>query len=109
MGGQVWRVLWRNKRVITASIPGRQLALIAYHGWDQISHLVHYDRNVEADESTVLYAYKKRTVKILAMELMITVMLHKTDDIPWTEEELSPIKTIQLMDITLPTHLWGQR
>jgi hypothetical protein len=31
---------------------------------------------------------------------MITVLLHKTDDIPWTEEELFPIKTVQLMDIT---------
>jgi len=34
------------------------------------------------------------------MELMITVLLHKTDDTPWTCEELSPIKTIQLMEIT---------
>ena len=34
------------------------------------------------------------------MELMITVMLHKTDDTEWTEEELSPIKQIKLMDIT---------
>jgi hypothetical protein len=89
-----------TKRVITASIPGRQLALITYHGWDGISSLVHYDRNAEADESTVLYAYKKRTAKNPAMELMITIMLHKTDDTPWTEEELSPIKTIQLLDMT---------
>ena len=31
---------------------------------------------------------------------MITVLLHKTDDLPWTEEELSPIKFIQLMEMT---------
>jgi hypothetical protein len=37
------------------------------------------------------------------MELMITVMLHKMDDSEWTEAELSPIKDIQIMDIT-PTY-----
>jgi hypothetical protein len=92
-----------TKKVITASIPGRQLALIAYHGWDKIDCLVHSGYNAEAEESTVLYARKKRTSKNPAMELMITVLLHKMDDIPWTEEELSPIKSIQLTDIT-PTY-----
>ena len=92
-----------TKKVITAAIPSRQLALIVYHGWDSISSLVHSGRNAEADESTVLYAYKKRTAKNPAMELMITVLLHKMDDSPWTEEELSPIKEIKIMDIT-PTY-----
>jgi hypothetical protein len=89
-----------GKSVITASIQGRKLALITYNGWDKLSSLVHQDRNAEADESTVLYAYKKRTAKNPAMELMIAVMLHKTDDDEWTEEELSPINTIEMMDIT---------
>jgi len=31
---------------------------------------------------------------------MITVMLHKMDDKEWTEEELSPISDIKMMDIT---------
>jgi hypothetical protein len=34
------------------------------------------------------------------MELMITVFLHKIDNSEWTEEELSPIREIELMDIT---------
>ena len=34
------------------------------------------------------------------MELMITVMLHKTDDVPWTPDELSPLKDIKIMDVT---------
>jgi hypothetical protein len=76
------------------------LALIVYRGWDAIDSLVHSGRNAEADESTVLYAYKKRTAKNPAMELMITVLLHKMDDAAWTEEELSPIKEIKIMDIT---------
>jgi hypothetical protein len=86
------------KKGITASIEGRQLALIMYHGWDRVTHGVHQGRNAESDESTVLYAYKKRISKNPAMELMVTVMLHKTDDAEWTEEELSPIKDIDMMD-----------
>jgi hypothetical protein len=89
-----------TKKVIMASIPGRKLALIVYQGWDSVNSLVHSGRNAEAYESTVLYAYKKRTSKNPAMELMITVMLHKMDDTDWTEEELSPIKAIKTMDIT---------
>ena len=89
-----------TKTLITASVPGRKLALINYQGWDGLSSLVHHGRNAEADESTVLYAYKKRTTKNPSMELMISVMLHKMDDTEWTDEELSPIKEIKVMDIT---------
>ena len=60
---------------------------------------VHRGFNAEADESTVLFAYRKRTAKNPAMELMITVMLHKTDDSAWTKEELSPVKDIKLVDV----------
>jgi hypothetical protein len=34
------------------------------------------------------------------MELMISVLLHKTDDTEWTPEELSPISEIKIMDVT---------
>ena len=34
------------------------------------------------------------------MKLMITAMLHKLDDSEWTTEELSPIKDIQIVEIT---------
>ncbi len=89
-----------NKKVITAAIPGRQIALITYNGWDNLDTMVHCNRNAEADESTVIYAYKKRMAKNPPMELMITVMLHKMDNSEWTEEELSPVKDIRIMDIT---------
>lgn len=88
-----------TRQALIASIPGRQLALIAYRGWDSVASLVHSGRNAEADESTVLYAHKQRTAKNPTMELMITVMLHKMDDTPWTEEELSPIQRITIMDV----------
>jgi hypothetical protein len=91
------------KKVITAAIPGRQIALITYNGWDKVGSLVHANRNAEADESTVIYAHKKRMAKNPAMELMVTVLLHKMDDSEWTGEELSPIKDIKILDIT-PTY-----
>lgn len=89
----------KTKKTITASVPGRQVALIAYHGWDKLNSLVHNNRNAEADDSTVVYAYKKRMAKNPPMELMITALLHKTDDSEWTEEELSPVKNIEILDI----------
>lgn len=87
------------RQVITAAIPGRQLALIAYGGWDGLDSRVHGGCNAEAEDSTVLYAYKRRTSKNPAMELMITVLLHKTDDAPWTVEELSPIARLEIIDV----------
>ena len=89
-----------SKKVVTASIPGRKIALIIYRGWDSLESVVHQNRNAEADESTVIYAHKKRLAKNPSMELMITVMLHKMDDSEWNSEELSPIKEIEIMDVT---------
>lgn len=89
-----------NKNVITGSIKGRQVALITYNGWDKLHSLVHSNRNAEADESTVIYAHRKRMAKNPAMELMITVFLHKMDNSEWTQEELSPIKGINILDVT---------
>jgi len=88
------------KKVLTASISGRKTALIAYRGWDKVQSLVHHGFNAEADDSTVLFAHRKRTAQNPAMELMISVMLHKTDDTDWTKEELSPLKNIKTMDVT---------
>jgi hypothetical protein len=89
-----------DKKVITAAIKGRQVALITYNGWDKLDTIEHTNRNAEADESTVIYAHKKRMQKNPPMELMISVMLHKTDDTEWTTEELSPISNIEIMDVT---------
>jgi hypothetical protein len=83
-----------------ASIPGRRLALVAYGGWDEITHMEHEGRNAEADRSTVIYVQKKRLAKNPPMELMITAMMHKTDDAVWKDDELDPVKEIKIMDIT---------
>lgn len=88
-----------NRKVITASISGRRVALIAYRGWDSVEVLVHEGRNSEADESTVIFVRKKCLEKNPPMELMIVAMLHKTDDSDWTEDELDPVKAITIRDI----------
>ena len=84
---------------ILASIPGRQVALIAYAGWDAVKSKVHRGFNAEADESTVLYNYRRRLTKNPAMELMISAMLHKTDDTEWTPEELNPIRSFRIFEV----------
>jgi len=89
-----------EKKVMTASIRGRKIALITYAGWDKLDSIVHSNRNAEAEESTVIYAYRKRTDMNPAMELMISVMLHKNEDREWSDEELSPVRNIKIMDIT---------
>lgn len=89
-----------ERKVMTASVPGRRIALIAYSGWDGLHSVTHTNCNAEADDSTVIFAQRKRTAKNPAMELMIAVFIHKTDDTEWTKEELSPISELRIMDVT---------
>ena len=95
------------KQGITASIPGRSVAMIAYNGWNTIQSQVHSGFNAEAEESTVLFVHRQRAAKNPAMELMITAMLHKTDDTPWTPEELDPVKVIQITEVTSSGSILG--
>jgi len=94
---------------ITASIKGRSLALIAYRGWDDVASKRHEGRNAETECSTVIYARRRRLQKNPPMELMISVLLHRTDGAEWTEEELSPVESIEIMDITPSRSALGAR
>lgn len=89
-----------RRKGIMAAVPGRKLALIAYHGWDEVTYLEHSGRNAEAERSTVLYVQKKRLAKNPPMELMITAMMHKTSDSAWHDDELNPVREIKMIDIT---------
>ena len=103
VGGErafVREYVYGDRRVMTASIRGRRLALVTYAGWDELSSLVHAGRNAEADESTVIYARRRRTARNPPIELMISVLLHRTDDEPWREEELAPIRRIRIDEVT---------
>jgi len=82
--------------VITAKIEGRQLALVTINGWDELDSVTHTKHNAEAEESTVIFAKRQRLQKNPKMELMISIMLHKMDDSPWTEDELLPIEKLDI-------------
>ncbi|MGC9197864.1 MAG: DUF2264 domain-containing protein [Acidobacteriaceae bacterium] len=88
-----------GREVLTAAVPGRQVAMATYRGWDGLEVRRHTGFNAESGESTVLFAHRKRLAKNPAMELMICVMLHKTDDSPWTPEDLSPLRSVELKDV----------
>jgi hypothetical protein len=88
-----------DRHIITASIPGRRLALVAHYGWDSTDILIHGNRNAEADESLVIYARKKQLQPNPPIELLVTVMLHRTDNDAWTIEELNPIKTFEVIPV----------
>ena len=88
-----------TRHILTAAIAGRSVAMITYAGWDRLEQMVHAGCNAESEESTVLFAYRKRTAQNPAMELMVTAMLHKTDSSAWTKQELSPVKDLKLLDI----------
>jgi hypothetical protein len=96
-----------QKNIITASIPGRSIALIVYSGWDSLDSQIHAGRNAETEESTVIFARRKRMSKNPAVELMISVMLHKTDNSEWTKEELSPIRKIDIHEVTATGSVLG--
>jgi hypothetical protein len=103
IGGKAARVERRDeggRMIATASIPGRRVALVSYAGWDDLDVLVHEGCNAEAGESTVIYARKRRVMQNPPMELMVTVLLHRTDDDEWSEEELDPVTSIRVMDVT---------
>ena len=90
-----------RRRVMTAAIPGRRLALVAYGGgWDDLRCKVHAGRNAETEWSTVLFAYRRRTAKNPPMELMVAVMLHRRDDGEWSGEELDPIRELRIEEVT---------
>jgi hypothetical protein len=55
----------------------------------------------------VLFVHRQRTAKNPAMELMITAMLHKTDDTPWTPDELDPVKAIRITEVTASGSILG--
>ncbi|MDR0536546.1 MAG: DUF2264 domain-containing protein [Tannerellaceae bacterium] len=100
--GKQARITQRTKdgqHIIAAKIPGRNIALVTYTGWDMVEFIVHENRNAESKESTVIFARKKRMAKNPPMEIMVTVMLHRTDDEQWSDYELLPINTIDIRDI----------
>lgn len=89
----------RGREAILVSGQGRQTALVLYNGFDALGHVVHDGCNAETERSTVAYAIRERHQQNPPMELMITLMLHKLDNAPWTDEELDPVADLHAMEI----------
>lgn len=79
---------------LQAAIPGRQLALTVYQGWSDLEVRSHAGRNPEATRSTVIYATATDQKRFAAPDLLVSVLLHRTDDTPWTDSQLQPIESI---------------
>lgn len=83
---------------LVASISdGRKLAMIPVQGWDKIDAAVHTDLNPEAVDSTVLYTERVREKDYSGMEVFVTVLLHRLDGGDWTDDELSPIESLEIL------------
>jgi len=94
---------------LQAAIPGRQLALTVYQGWSDLAVRSHTGRNPEAARSTVIYATATDRERFAAPDLLVSVLLHRTDDTPWTEDQLQPIESITPLQPGGVTYLTGAR
>ena len=94
---------------LQAAIPGRQLALTVYQGWPELEARSHSGRNPEAARSTVIYATATDQKRFAAPDLMVSVLLHRTDGIAWTDDELQPIESITPLQPGGVTSLVGAR
>ncbi len=83
--------------VVTAAISGRQVAMTAVRGWEHLRSTIHHGMNPEATESTVIHAARTVGQDYGGMELMVTVMLHRIDDGQWSDDELQPVRSVELV------------
>ena len=98
-----------GKKALVASIQGRQLAVLNYQGWDKVAAVEHHGLHPEAEDSTVLFASREDNSRYGAPEILVSVMLHKTDDLAWADDELQPIQKIEPLQPGIPEALSGLR
>jgi hypothetical protein len=97
-----------GKSCIIAKILGRQLAMTNYMGWEKIDTVENTDLHPESDKSTLLYAkYEDMEYEYGPVEILISVLLHKTDNTDWNDSELQPIEKVEPLENGIPYHLGG--
>ena len=96
-----------GKKALLVAIPGRQLALLNYQGWDRIESEKHAGLNPEAENSTLPYLVRGDDARYGAPDLLISVMLHRTDDIPLTDDTLQPIRSVEPLSPGMPPAVGG--
>lgn len=89
-----------DNQVVIGKTKGLQLAFIPYRGWDEISYKHNNNKNAMTEKSTLIYSTSRRDKMYSGIYLLITVMLHKTDNDNWTKEELSPIEKVEYCDVS---------
>lgn len=97
-----------GKQALILSIPGRQLAMTNFMGWDKINSRSASNIHPEATNSSLLYAeLDDDKIYGVGPTLLISVLLHKTDDKPWTNGELQPIAKVTALKKGGLMHMTG--
>lgn len=87
-------------RVISAETDGRAICMTAVHGWSRLHPMQRSRVNSEADESTYIMAERSRETDSPGMEIFITVLLHRSDNTPWSADEQMPINEWHIVPLT---------
>jgi hypothetical protein len=84
-----------GRPALSASLGSRGLLFTAYRGWEGIRRLDHRGKNAEAETSTVLHAFRRCGPTAAGNELLVTLMLHRTDGRAWTKDEADPVAELR--------------
>lgn len=95
------------KPVLIMSAPNQQTAFTNYLGWDSMD--VRHNSNIhpETEKSSHSFACTTDTRQYGPVDMLISVLLHKTDNAPWSDDELNPIKEVTNLVPNTPMHLKG--
>lgn len=82
-------------RWLIVHVGTRSVAMTVLAGWDTLGTRVHSGLNAEEERSTVIYASRERLAKNPAMELLISIQLHRTDAQEWSTDDLNVVESIE--------------
>lgn len=89
-----------RRKAIVCTSGNRSVAVVPVVGWSGVASAEHTGKNPEAEKSTVIYAHRTRRVDYGGMEVLVAVMLHRTDGKAWTAEELDIVKACKVIPWT---------
>lgn len=75
---------------------GMQTAVVLLQGWQQVNSVIREGVSAVSDKSCLLYAEASRKEWYDAMPPLACVMLQKPADVPFTEEELLPVVSLEM-------------
>ena len=92
-GFEINHAMAHDKRCVQVDASRGGLAMTAVHGWDVLGVLEHagYSADVDAPESCVPFATRIRPQVHHSTAIVITVLLQRFEDTPWTDDELQPV------------------